>query len=885
MPKCLKFGLIWLDFLLNMPYNTPYTCTFVHILRLKMTESQKFGTRLRELRTQAGLSLRELASQVNVDFTYLSKIENGALPPPSDKVIRQLAETLHADKDEMLTLAGKIPPDIAEILKDRETLKQLRADRARKEATSSSQSTASMPKVSTLFKGLYRLALPVFLVIAVAASLWYASPTKALTIDITNPASGTLGSTHRFYVTVNIEDQDLIPIKSINICIFKNGTYTSATSPYKATLANLPLISTTKYYTSAQTGGGAATVTAVASGGWTAGYTYGTAYAAWKGGGYSFTPAKNFGYGYGGSATYMEYTVDWTSPSSAAWAGSYKIESKLIAVDNQTFTETSSSTFTLSAQYTGGPVAGGGGGGAPPKAEKLTAEELEKMTTQKAAETIEELTAEEAAKILEEVSTDKAAEIIEEISTDKAAAIIEKLSAQKATDIIEKISAQKAADIIEKISTQKAADIIEKISTQKAADIIEKLTAEKAAAILEKVSKDKAAAIMEQLPTERLTDIIAAMSEASLTERLPGLSVDKLYSIEPAVLFATLPNAPTEQLVSEEPPQPPAGLDEPVVVYTTPTGAKYLAVQTMAGEWVVVMGTPEPIDRLMIKTNKALQDVGTTLEVSEQKPPEALIMLPAGQIARAYATISFENAAPEDIELGHMTFKVEKEWLEQNSVHKWSVALYRYDPELNRWIALPTKRVKEDDTYVYYTVVITRFSVFAISGSQAVLPPTLKVTNLEISPAEAESGADITISADVTNTSDSAATYAITLWINGTAEAGKDVSVPAGRTESVSFTTNRTTAGSYEARIDRLLADFNVTKPTPKPTPSVTEPTPEATPKPTTPVTKPTPEATPEPTTPEIPVTPINWWLIGGIIAAVIIIAVIAWQLVARRQE
>ena len=136
-----------------------------------MAETEKFGTRLRELRTKAGLSLRELADKVNVNFTYLSKIENDALPPPSEKVIWQLAETLNADKDELLILAGKIPSDIAEILKNRETLERLRADQAKKEAAAVSKKSMSLPKIPIPLKGLYRLALPVFLVIAVAASL------------------------------------------------------------------------------------------------------------------------------------------------------------------------------------------------------------------------------------------------------------------------------------------------------------------------------------------------------------------------------------------------------------------------------------------------------------------------------------------------------------------------------------------------------------------------------------------------------------------------------------------------------------------------------------------------------------------------------------------
>jgi transcriptional regulator with XRE-family HTH domain len=92
-----------------------------------MTVNKKFGTKLRELRKDAGLTLRELADSVGVNFSYLSKIENGVLPPPSERVIERLARVLNFDKDELLSLAGIIPPDIAEILKDRKAREKLRA--------------------------------------------------------------------------------------------------------------------------------------------------------------------------------------------------------------------------------------------------------------------------------------------------------------------------------------------------------------------------------------------------------------------------------------------------------------------------------------------------------------------------------------------------------------------------------------------------------------------------------------------------------------------------------------------------------------------------------------------------------------------------------------
>jgi HTH-type transcriptional regulator, competence development regulator len=73
----------------------------------------EFGERLRELRRDRGLTLRALAAAVGVDFTYLSKIENGrAGYLPGADTIRGLAEALNADPLELLQLADKVPPEM-----------------------------------------------------------------------------------------------------------------------------------------------------------------------------------------------------------------------------------------------------------------------------------------------------------------------------------------------------------------------------------------------------------------------------------------------------------------------------------------------------------------------------------------------------------------------------------------------------------------------------------------------------------------------------------------------------------------------------------------------------------------------------------------------------
>lgn len=76
----------------------------------------EFGRKIRELRNNAELTQREFAKKIGIDFTYLSKIENGKMTPPSEETIRKIAEVLNTNSDELLTLAKKFPKDLNEVL-------------------------------------------------------------------------------------------------------------------------------------------------------------------------------------------------------------------------------------------------------------------------------------------------------------------------------------------------------------------------------------------------------------------------------------------------------------------------------------------------------------------------------------------------------------------------------------------------------------------------------------------------------------------------------------------------------------------------------------------------------------------------------------------------
>ncbi|MFH1031675.1 MAG: helix-turn-helix domain-containing protein, partial [Chloroflexota bacterium] len=147
-------------------------------------QNKQFGMRIRELRQQARLSQRELSKKVGIDFTYLSKMENGLLPPPSEKVIQRLAETLGINKDELLSLGGKIPSDIAEMLKNPEILERLRVEQTRKEKpVSLNESKNQSPKTSIKPAG---VIAAIILVAIVATLIWFAAPTKTTALEANN---------------------------------------------------------------------------------------------------------------------------------------------------------------------------------------------------------------------------------------------------------------------------------------------------------------------------------------------------------------------------------------------------------------------------------------------------------------------------------------------------------------------------------------------------------------------------------------------------------------------------------------------------------------------------------------------------------------------------
>lgn len=80
--------------------------------------SETLGDRLKRFRSSRGLGLRSTANMVGISATYLSRVENNLEPSqPTEEKIKKLAEVLGDDFDELMQLAGRVPADVANVIK------------------------------------------------------------------------------------------------------------------------------------------------------------------------------------------------------------------------------------------------------------------------------------------------------------------------------------------------------------------------------------------------------------------------------------------------------------------------------------------------------------------------------------------------------------------------------------------------------------------------------------------------------------------------------------------------------------------------------------------------------------------------------------------------
>jgi transcriptional regulator with XRE-family HTH domain len=80
-----------------------------------------FGTHLRALRKEKGLSVRALAKQAGLDHSYLSRLERGKEGTylPSEESVQALARALGEDPDVLLAMTGRVSQELLKVILSR----------------------------------------------------------------------------------------------------------------------------------------------------------------------------------------------------------------------------------------------------------------------------------------------------------------------------------------------------------------------------------------------------------------------------------------------------------------------------------------------------------------------------------------------------------------------------------------------------------------------------------------------------------------------------------------------------------------------------------------------------------------------------------------------
>ncbi len=153
------------------------------------------------------------------------------------------------------------------------------------------------------------------------------------------------------------------------------------------------------------------------------------------------------------------------------------------------------------------------------------------------------------------------------------------------------------------------------------------------------------------------------------------------------------------------------------------------------------------------------------------------------------------------------------------------------------------------DTAGEYTV-----NVGGLLGTFEVRTPqaAFSISDLSVSPAEIQVGENVNISVSVANTGDITGTYGVTLEINNVVVETREVTLASGDSKMIAFTTTEDTVGTYTVNIDGLSDSFVVK------------------------------EAAPPALSPQSSAKPINWPILSGVIAGVIIVGLLIF-FVARR--
>jgi hypothetical protein len=243
--------------------------------------------------------------------------------------------------------------------------------------------------------------------------------------------------------------------------------------------------------------------------------------------------------------------------------------------------------------------------------------------------------------------------------------------------------------------------------------------------------------------------------------------------------------------------------------------------------------------KLTLEGNKVPQLIKVTTAGSSPPSGPAETIGPTYEI-NAYASIN--STIPSAITISPL-FSMSSAYDPNELPKNVSEVLLSYYPNPNQgWLAMGSEGVVAEVGQARGTLNYFQPGTMLAKLAEIASPAKFQASNLTIRPSQAQLNQEVTISVNVANTGGASGDYNLELKVNGVVESTKQITLGAGANQIVSFTVAEGAIGKYQIEIASLTGEFVVARP-----PS------------------------------------INWWPIGGIIAA-IILALAIWMLIRRRR-
>jgi len=130
---------------------------------------------------------------------------------------------------------------------------------------------------------------------------------------------------------------------------------------------------------------------------------------------------------------------------------------------------------------------------------------------------------------------------------------------------------------------------------------------------------------------------------------------------------------------------------------------------------------------IFFDVKKTVTSVDISVEKLAGKPADVAAV--PGTVYK-YISISQKNLEDNNLESAYIKFKIEKSWINNNSIDSSTIALYRYAN--GQWNKLATEQTSSDGNYLYFKTTVPGFSYFAIMAQSTSVTTTAVTTTTAV---------------------------------------------------------------------------------------------------------------------------------------------------------